>query len=254
MKHWFLVLIAVSSSSCEETQAVRLQVDLSDEIAIPDDVDELRVTIKAEKGAFVCRGETQSFDLTSVELPLYVLLTKGTEFDESVAYWISGYRDGEKSLRNRVGWSEWPDEGVRDIYLKLEAGCLMEDTESDCGEEEHCIDVNCLDNNLPYHPYRTGSTFVDVSCWAAVPAHDDCSTPEIDEDGDGLTGLDDPDCYPCAAADTCEPCLDIESCGFCWNGFSGECHEGDQDGAYDQDCERWSFESGIDDTPCSFDE
>lgn len=166
MRRITLVIIVMVCWSCAEAPAIRLYVDVSSEIAIPDDIDEIQVSIAANSaGARVCTEETREFDLTSAQLPLYIRVEQGREFNRSVAYWIAGLQEGEQTLEERVGWITWPNEGVRDVDVFLEAGCLTKNLQSACSEEEHCIDERCLELNMPT-VFITSSALQDVSCLA----------------------------------------------------------------------------------------
>jgi hypothetical protein len=120
-----LVAGAWGSACSDDPTGVRLVVTAS--VAVPDAVDQLRITVvgsRPDGDHPLCQPWHKEFALTSDADPPFELgIEKGTEFTKWVTFRVEGLRDGVTVLRREIR-AYWPDEGVRDVPVLLDARCL----------------------------------------------------------------------------------------------------------------------------------
>lgn len=120
---------------------LHLAVTIDSELAIPDDLDSLEVTITASRddSGRLCGRVTRAFELDGDDdLPLVI----GVETGEIYASWIAlravGRRDDDDVVTvERV--ATLPDEGRWQLSLELETACAR----VQCAVDEHCVDGLC---------------------------------------------------------------------------------------------------------------
>ncbi|MDI7267708.1 MAG: hypothetical protein QME96_06920 [Myxococcota bacterium] len=136
----FVVLPAAGCA--EEVVAVRLIV--STDLGMPDELDEVVVTIVAAKpDGTMCEPSTIP-DPPMVgwppTLPYEILVERGETYDFWVAFRVEG-KLGGVTQHERQQLVRWPEEGVLDVPVKLQRLCR--DRMAPCGPTEECIDGEC---------------------------------------------------------------------------------------------------------------
>jgi hypothetical protein len=136
---WLVAAIALVA--CGGDEAGVLFVSIDSELAIPDEMDRLEVTITASRddSGRLCGQVTRSFELRSQEdLPLVIGVATGETYSSWVALRARGHR-GDDVVVSRERVATLPDSGDWELSLVLEAACAH----VQCLEDEHCREGLC---------------------------------------------------------------------------------------------------------------
>ena len=160
-----LLVIGLLCGCGEEGPAIRLYIDTPADI--PTELDGFQVTISASSpDDRVCDEVTGLLEVRSRDdLPMFVLLEKGTVFTKNVAYRVVGHRALEHVTEPLVGWTEWPEQGARDVEVSLTPGCFINRIGVRCYENEHCVDGVCELIDLPAELLDPDNIEDENHCW-----------------------------------------------------------------------------------------
>lgn len=136
------LLLALALAACEdESSVIRLIIGTDDEIDVPDDLDEVMLTLTASRTAEgnVCEPVTRVFAIDGAELiPLSIVVEQGDEYTAWFAFRVAARLEGVELARVE-GSQEWAGPGTTEVAVELEGDCL----EVACGEGETCDDGEC---------------------------------------------------------------------------------------------------------------
>lgn len=136
-----LAAVLTGLLGCGDDVAGVLFVTIDSELAIPDELDSLEVTLTASRDASgrLCGQVARRFELENeVDLPLVI----GVETGETFASWIALRVVGRRGVDDIVmveRVATLPDDGRWQISLLLKEVCA----EVQCLVDEHCVDGLC---------------------------------------------------------------------------------------------------------------
>lgn len=143
-------------AGCGEDPPTGVRLVVTTDLAVPDELDGLEVTIvaspTADAGA-LCRPVALTIPADGAgSFPFELLVDKGTEYVGWIAFRVDGLRGGALVQRREVRLG-WPADGVRDVEVPLQAACV--ELVTPC--EQECIDGHCVDWASPEGIFDDGS-------------------------------------------------------------------------------------------------
>ncbi len=168
---WAFVSSVLLGCAAEAPATLRLVID--SDVRVPDDADEIRVTVTASRTheGNVCEPVTRSFRLDRPgDLPLPIAIEVGSDYAEFAIYRVAVFADGAEVTRlRREGMLAWGASGVRDVPIAIDAACLSVDCLPDT---EQCIAGSC--GLVPYPGIFEDLSRRDrgVPCDRAAPLED----------------------------------------------------------------------------------
>jgi len=165
-----LVLLALVAGCGGET-GVRLVIRKDAALAVPADLDSLRVTVFAGATGTERFHRTQPFgDLTEDSFPVTVGVTAGSSYDDWVMFRVEGLLGTDRVIERWVV-AQFVDGEIREVVVELQDACLLRA----CDGGQECRDGACATAERP-----AGWT---VDCGDAVPdTGEECDDGEANSD------------------------------------------------------------------------
>jgi hypothetical protein len=141
-----LLALMIGLVGCSEEGPRTLRLVIDSDMFVPDQLDELRITVTASRTpeGNVCEPVTRQFRLGGQgDLPLRVSIEIGSEYSSWVAVRVVG-RLATAEVFRRESRVPWPSSGTRDLPFSLDSNCY----EPSCPEFEQCVDGACV--GIPY--------------------------------------------------------------------------------------------------------
>jgi hypothetical protein len=118
--------VAAVAPACDD-QSSAVRVVVRTDIDVPAGIDSVTVTVVASRSAEenrLCEPVSRTFPLSSAaDFPIAVQMERGEVYTAWVAFRVEGKR-GDDTIVAREERIFWPDAGVREIEIVLEAGCV----------------------------------------------------------------------------------------------------------------------------------
>ncbi|NMC72569.1 MAG: DUF4215 domain-containing protein [Myxococcales bacterium] len=165
-----LVLLALVAGCGGET-GVRLVIRKEAAVAVPADLDSLRVTVFAGATGTELFHRTQPFgDLTEESFPVTVGVTAGSSYDDWVMFRVEGLLGGDRVIERWVV-AQFVEGEIREVVVELQDACLLQA----CDGGQECRAGVCETAERP-----AGWT---VECGDAVPdTGEECDEGEANSD------------------------------------------------------------------------
>ncbi len=189
------VVVLALAAGCAGETGVRLVV--TSDILIPDDMDEVRVTIYPKGSGALDPADVQSRPFllsgTGAELPITVGVLRGDTLDRWVMFHVEGL-EGGRTIVERWAWESFVDGEIRTVTVMLENICAARVRPCDPGQ--HCDRGLCnAVETPPGWPIECGDGF-----------------PSLVAEGDGFEACDDGNTTP---GDGCENDCTLTPTGRC---------------------------------------
>mgnify|MGYP001572251092 CR=1 FL=1 len=140
-----LLVLTVGASACEEEGIPAVRLTVTSDIGVG--LESVTVTVTASRSADeprlcapVARSFPESPDAGPLQLPIEVVVERGTEYSAWMAFRVQGWRPGDTdpavTIEDKV---EWPAAGVLDVRVDLLELCV----ERSCPVVQQCIRGAC---------------------------------------------------------------------------------------------------------------
>ncbi|MBI5499852.1 MAG: hypothetical protein HY907_06390 [Deltaproteobacteria bacterium] len=172
---WLIAAAWCLPAGCGEDRAGTLRLTIDTTLAVPGQVDEIRVFVTAartEDGPLCVPIERSIPLVRQADFPLRVGIEVGAEYRSWLVFRIEGRLGGSPVIFQETR-TVWPASGATDVGVQLSAGCYL----AACAGGEMCLGSGtCVAVPVP-------GAFVDETMWdPGVPC--DRAAPVLDVAGE----------------------------------------------------------------------